>query len=471
MGKLKVKHGTFANYAALASKDADTLYFITDRGLVYKGSTLVTDKIRVTQSGEGSAQQLTIYDDSASTPASYTVHSADAVNAIVETINTAISTHRLIASGTYADGKATGTGYGHVMLSDATDGTAAAADGGTAATPKAVRDALVAAQQYTNTALGNLTGAMVFKGTIGSVLANPTVTALPDTHSVGYTYRVVSRGTYAGQTCEVGDLVICVANGTAANNADWTVAQNNIDGAVTTDERALTDGCVVLGNGSMTVRTLAAGSTHTNQVLYSPLGGTPEWHTLSNEEFGHCRCTCPTAAATAAKVATKLPASLVWQLQAGCVIAVYFTYGCNVANATLNVNSTGAKPIHYRGRVTTADYIWEAGSTVTFMYDGTNYHVIGIDRQIDTALSATSRNAVTNMAVKAALDLKQDALTAGDGVLIGTVGNVDDTIHLDYGAVASANTTKPVTGASVHSAIDAAALSWETIPDASSSNE
>ena len=41
--------------------------------------------------------------------------------------------------------------YGHVKLSDATDGTAVAATGGTAATPKAVADALTAAKSYTTT--------------------------------------------------------------------------------------------------------------------------------------------------------------------------------------------------------------------------------------------------------------------------------------------------------------------------------
>lgn len=50
------------------------------------------------------------------------------------------------SSDTY--GKGTSSNYGHVKLSDATDGTAAAASGGTAATPKAVADALAAAKTY-----------------------------------------------------------------------------------------------------------------------------------------------------------------------------------------------------------------------------------------------------------------------------------------------------------------------------------
>lgn len=49
-------------------------------------------------------------------------------------------------------GKATSTYYGHVKLSDSTTGTGTAASGGTAATPKAVSDALTAAKSYANTA-------------------------------------------------------------------------------------------------------------------------------------------------------------------------------------------------------------------------------------------------------------------------------------------------------------------------------
>lgn len=72
--------------------------------------------------------------------------------------------------------------------------------------------------------------AMLFKGTIGT---GGTVTALPATHSIGWTYKVITAGTYAGQACEVGDLIICITDGTADNNAHWTVAQTNINGAVT----------------------------------------------------------------------------------------------------------------------------------------------------------------------------------------------------------------------------------------------
>ena len=74
--------------------------------------------------------------------------------------------------------------------------------------------------------------AMIFKGTIGT---GGTVTALPTTYKTGWTYRVITAGTYAGQKCEVGDLIIALVDrdGTGNLDSDWTVAQTNIDGAIT----------------------------------------------------------------------------------------------------------------------------------------------------------------------------------------------------------------------------------------------
>jgi len=48
------------------------------------------------------------------------------------------------------------------------------------------------------------------------------------------------------------------------------------------------------------------------------------------------------------------------------------------ANATLNINSEGAKAIYYRGSALVANVI-RGGDTVTFAYDGTRYNVLCID--------------------------------------------------------------------------------------------
>lgn len=48
------------------------------------------------------------------------------------------------------------------------------------------------------------------------------------------------------------------------------------------------------------------------------------------------------------------------------------------ANATLNINSQGAKPIYFRGSAIVANVI-KGGDTVTFAYDGTHYDILCID--------------------------------------------------------------------------------------------
>ena len=84
---------------------------------------------------------------------------------------------------------------------------------------------------------------MLFKGILDDTHK------LPDTHETGWTYRVNKVGTYAGKACEIGDLVICITDGLSANDAHWTVAQTNIDGAVIGPASAVNNHVVVF-NGA-----------------------------------------------------------------------------------------------------------------------------------------------------------------------------------------------------------------------------
>jgi hypothetical protein len=111
--------------------------------------------------------------------------------------------------------------------------------------------------------------AMVYKGTIGT---GGTVTALPTTHSAGWTYRVITAGTYAGVVCEVGDMITAVMNraGSGNLNSDWTVFQTNIDGAVV-GPASSTSGYVPTYSG-VTGKLLAAGYDVLNSLSPSSLG-------------------------------------------------------------------------------------------------------------------------------------------------------------------------------------------------------
>lgn len=153
----------------------------------------------------------------------------------------------------------------------------------------------------------------------------------------------------------------------------------------TTD--ALGYGMLVLGNGVGSgttankygyIRMYGKGTGYTNFI---PLNDTESNYTINIPAFGGTMAltrntafygTCSTAAGTVAKTV----AASGFVLATGAKIIVKFTATNTAANPTLNVNSTGAKPIFYRGAAISAGYL--ANKRVyTFVYDGTNYELIG----------------------------------------------------------------------------------------------
>lgn len=73
---------------------------------------------------------------------------------------------------------------------------------------------------------------------------------LPESdYKAGQTWRVASDGTYAGQKCEVGDLIICVEDySDEYSDDDFIIVQGNINGAVTGADSS-TDGELVIFSG------------------------------------------------------------------------------------------------------------------------------------------------------------------------------------------------------------------------------
>ena len=80
-------------------------------------------------------------------------------------------------------------------------------------------------------------GGISFKGAVTSSTALPT-----SGYKAGWQYVVGEAGAYAGNTCEVGDYIVCIkdyASG-SASNSDWVVLQANLDGAVIGPSTAVT---------------------------------------------------------------------------------------------------------------------------------------------------------------------------------------------------------------------------------------
>ena len=114
--------------------------------------------------------------------------------------------------------------------------------------------------------------AMIYKGSLGT---GGDITALPTTYKTGWTYRVITAGTYAGVKCEVGDLITALVDRSGSGNldSDWSVGQTNIDGAVVGPASA-TDGYIPLFDG--TTGKLLKNST------YSPSSFATAGHTHGN---------------------------------------------------------------------------------------------------------------------------------------------------------------------------------------------
>lgn len=107
---------------------------------------------------------------------------------------------------------------------------------------------------------------------------------------------------------------------------------------------------------------------------------------------------CSTPAATTAKIVST---GGDFSLEAGAVVVVKFTYANSAANPTLNVNSTGAKAIYWKGAALASSQYWEAGALLSFVYNGTQWDLMGIAKDnnttytIPTSLPANGGNADT----------------------------------------------------------------------------
>lgn len=102
--------------------------------------------------------------------------------------------------------------------------------------------------------------------------------------------------------------------------------------------------------------------------------------------------TCSTTGSTAAKTVTVANSGFV--LEAGARVSVKFTYSNSASSPTLNVNSKGAKNIYHKGvRITSGGNKALLAGIVDFIYDGTQWHLVG--NYIDTTGGSSSDTKVT----------------------------------------------------------------------------
>lgn len=144
-------------------------------------------------------------------------------------------------------GKGTGSNYGHVKLSDSTTATTAAASGGTAATPKAVSDALKAAKSYADgldTGVSDVTvdGTSVVTGGVaavdlsGKVPTTRTINGLQLNKDISIgASNIGSIGLYTGNQTLVDDLE--TLDGAIDNKVDKVTGKGLSTNDYTTTEK------------------------------------------------------------------------------------------------------------------------------------------------------------------------------------------------------------------------------------------
>ncbi|MGD9581275.1 MAG: hypothetical protein AB7V50_07870 [Vampirovibrionia bacterium] len=122
---------------------------------------------------------------------------------------------------------------------------------------------------------------LTYKGTIG---VGGTVTSLPTSdYKIGWTYKVITAGTYSSYACEIGDMITCIVDfNITPNNSDWTVIQSNLDGAVIGPTSAInnhiptfngTTGKLIKDSGYTIETSVPSGALFTDTVYTHPTSG------------------------------------------------------------------------------------------------------------------------------------------------------------------------------------------------------
>ena len=121
---------------------------------------------------------------------------------------------------------------------------------------------------YVDSQVGGLAQALVFKGSVSQG------SDLPENPKVGDTYVISAIGEYAGETCEVGDTIICTVAKSGETAAQWLVIQKNINGAVTKDNAQNWKGKLLVGGDGNSISVLRGESGY---IIQADVNGNPTY--------------------------------------------------------------------------------------------------------------------------------------------------------------------------------------------------
>lgn len=152
-----------------------------------------------------------------------------------------------------------------------------------------------------------------------------------------------SAGSQIGNSMTVGELISNV---------------ESVDGEVTALSSDLT----------LTKQSMTANFKSVNEKITSLESGAA----TTNTNVAALQATYATCS-TGASVADKVAALNGFVLRKGATVSVKFSYANSVANPTLNVNGTGAKPIYLNNAAIPQDAWWKANQVLTFVYSGSQW--------------------------------------------------------------------------------------------------
>lgn len=282
-------------------------------------------------------------------------------------------------------------------------------------------------------------------------LASPTFTGTP----VAPTATTGDNSTQIATTAFVQNTVSSVTSGVSGvkGDAESTYRTGNVN--LTPANIGAMDGLRINGT-KVTVSTQETNIMPGDGIDFTLENDSPYRNFIIGEQFPVYYGTCSTAAATAAKDVVCSGFSLA----TGATIIVKFSNGNTTATSrTLNVNSTGAKPIgNYRH--------WTSGATLAFTYDGTNWNLHDPNYDIDTKTTAGSSNSTSKLFLVGTTTQSSAGTTsysntkvyATDGALVADTFNgytLGAASEKTIGSVANGNTGL-VTGGDVYTAIQSA---------------
>lgn len=135
----------------------------------------------------------------------------------------------------------------------------------------------IATTSFVSEALGAVSGAMHFKGTVGT--GGTAGTTLPTSGvTIGDTYKVVTKGTYAGQAAGVGDLFIAIDS-----EPTWAYVPSGDDAAVT----SITAGTGLTGGTITTTGTIALATSGVSAGTYQGITVDTYGRVTSAQDMGY----------------------------------------------------------------------------------------------------------------------------------------------------------------------------------------